>query len=108
MIIVLFFFFFFSSRRRHTRCYRDWSSDVCSSDLRVAVRLPINEFPKRTKEIAMDCHGAGSGGEPAAGCAGVEVQKAFMLDRNYRPRILRTVIAHSGAGSASSDARRKS
>src|SRR5207245_8794916 len=25
--------FFFASRRRHTRCYRDWSSDVCSSDL---------------------------------------------------------------------------
>src|SRR5438128_1007363 len=25
--------FIFSSRRRHTRCYRDWSSDVCSSDL---------------------------------------------------------------------------
>src|SRR5207245_6942795 len=24
---------FFSSRKRHTRCYRDWSSDVCSSDL---------------------------------------------------------------------------
>src|SRR2546429_7970615 len=30
---LLFFFFFFSSRRRHTRCSRDWSSDVCSSDL---------------------------------------------------------------------------
>src|SRR5712675_1237005 len=29
----LFFVFFFSSRRRHTRCSRDWSSDVCSSDL---------------------------------------------------------------------------
>src|SRR3989442_10924257 len=28
--------FFFSSRRRHTRCGRDWSSDVCSSDLPVA------------------------------------------------------------------------
>src|SRR2546422_3027109 len=26
--------FFFSSRRRHTRCSRDWSSDVCSSDLK--------------------------------------------------------------------------
>src|SRR6266699_4493625 len=26
--------FFFSSRRRHTRCGRDWSSDVCSSDLK--------------------------------------------------------------------------
>src|SRR5690606_40304258 len=29
----LFTFFFFSSRRRHTRFSRDWSSDVCSSDL---------------------------------------------------------------------------
>src|SRR3989304_8287808 len=28
-------FFFFSSRRRHTRCSRDWSSDVCSSDLMI-------------------------------------------------------------------------
>src|SRR5690606_40670242 len=28
------FLFFFSSRRRHTRFSRDWSSDVCSSDLR--------------------------------------------------------------------------
>src|SRR3989449_8419143 len=31
--VVLICFFFFSSRRRHTRCSRDWSSDVCSSDL---------------------------------------------------------------------------
>src|SRR2546422_6802235 len=31
--LVCLFFFFFSSRRRHTRCSRDWSSDVCSSDL---------------------------------------------------------------------------
>src|SRR2546429_6070508 len=30
--------FFFSSRRRHTRCSRDWSSDVCSSDLMVQRR----------------------------------------------------------------------
>src|SRR2546422_7707276 len=30
--------FFFSSRRRHTRCSRDWSSDVCSSDLAQAGR----------------------------------------------------------------------
>src|SRR3989454_2844996 len=30
----LLFFFFFSSRRRHTRLQGDWSSDVCSSDLR--------------------------------------------------------------------------
>src|SRR3712207_7888130 len=33
----MYYFFFFSSRRRHTRYWRDWSSDVCSSDLRVAL-----------------------------------------------------------------------
>src|SRR2546429_3452048 len=33
---VSLFFFFFSSRRRHTRCSRDWSSDVCSSDLELS------------------------------------------------------------------------
>src|SRR5690349_25168308 len=31
--MMCFLFFFFSSRRRHTRSLRDWSSDVCSSDL---------------------------------------------------------------------------
>src|SRR5699024_11762964 len=31
----IFIIFFFSSRRRHTRSKRDWSSDVCSSDLTV-------------------------------------------------------------------------
>src|SRR5581483_12355208 len=38
-------YFFASSRRRHTRYWRDWSSDVCSSDLRAAPhrhsRLPM-------------------------------------------------------------------
>src|SRR5438445_8733987 len=33
LMIACVFFFFFSSRRRHTRYWRDWSSDVCSSDL---------------------------------------------------------------------------
>src|SRR2546422_261919 len=32
-MVGVLFIFFFSSRRRHTRCSRDWSSDVCSSDL---------------------------------------------------------------------------
>src|SRR6266568_6350355 len=38
---VFFFFFFFSSRRRHTRWNCDWSSDVCSSDLLLAVLPPV-------------------------------------------------------------------
>src|SRR5690554_330532 len=35
------FCFFFSSRRRHTRCGRDWSSDVCSSDLEMQDEIKV-------------------------------------------------------------------
>src|SRR5699024_11704135 len=36
-------YFFFSSRRRHTRSKRDWSSDVCSSDLdQVSLQFPFD------------------------------------------------------------------
>src|SRR2546422_10374089 len=54
----MFLFFFFSSRRRHTRCSRDWSSDVCSSDLlhrriksnvqhqRQAAAVPVGHEPE--------------------------------------------------------------
>src|SRR3989337_112491 len=47
------FFFFVSSRRRHTRCYRDWSSDVCSSDLLKIMKKKLpkdNELPDSTYE----------------------------------------------------------
>src|SRR5262245_62256171 len=45
-----FFFFFFSSRRRHTRCLSDWSSDVCSSDLRRrAGRADLRAQPGRAR-----------------------------------------------------------
>src|SRR3712207_8712235 len=47
-------FFFFSSRRRHTRYWRDWSSDVCSSDL--DERLP-GLTPEQTQS-ALDVHEA--------------------------------------------------
>src|SRR5690606_29337303 len=39
----MFIFFFFSSRRRHTRFSRDWSSDVCSSDLDI---IDVWQFSK--------------------------------------------------------------
>src|SRR5260370_30041756 len=41
LLVVSFFFFFFSSRRRHTRFKCDWSSDVCSSDLKLTVAAGI-------------------------------------------------------------------
>src|SRR3712207_5492841 len=59
LIYYLFVFFFFSSRRRHTRYWRDWSSDVCSSDL-VADR-PLTEVlaehlePRRTLLVLDNC-----------------------------------------------------
>src|SRR3712207_8161144 len=41
--------FFFSSRRRHTRYWRDWSSDVCSSDL-------VREKPTMTTTNKIDVY----------------------------------------------------
>src|SRR6266496_3780223 len=46
------FFFFFSSRRRHTRSLRDWSSDVCSSDLAEAA-------PRRRRRAPRPLQGLG-------------------------------------------------
>src|SRR3989449_6537490 len=50
------YFFFFSSRRRHTRCSRDWSSDVCSSDL----KLEVPEIQQQIVEIRATAREAGS------------------------------------------------
>src|SRR5256884_4101041 len=41
--------FFFSSRRRHTRCSRDWSSDVCSSDLQCGFQFIANAGAAESK-----------------------------------------------------------
>src|SRR2546422_3847600 len=43
LCVSILIFFFFSRKRRHTSCSRDWSSDVCSSDLHMlnAVHPPV-------------------------------------------------------------------
>src|SRR6266699_797923 len=64
------FVFFFSSRRRHTRCGRDWSSDVCSSDLLRALRVAHARLPGRRRGCGAGRAGAGvrsAGGLPRAG-----------------------------------------
>src|SRR2546421_4517149 len=48
-------FFFFSSRRRHTRSDRDWSSDVCSSDLAVAEARLLAER-RRQEDLGRPAH----------------------------------------------------
>src|SRR3989442_3798760 len=57
----MIFFFFFSSRRRHTRCGRDWSSDVCSSDLfPVSLLIRTENRPGMLADITGVISGAGS------------------------------------------------
>src|SRR5690625_7356451 len=48
--------FFFSSRRRHTRWPRDWSSDVCSSDLASFLMDVMNYEQKRREEKKIERH----------------------------------------------------
>src|SRR5258707_15614690 len=70
-------FFFFSSRRRHTRYWRDWSSDVCSSDLDTALKIAlayhqINGQGSRIRLIGRErgYHGVGFGGTSVGGIVG--------------------------------------
>src|SRR2546422_4300171 len=51
---IFYVFFFFSSRRRHTRCSRDWSSDVCSSDL-AAAEPGQREYAKLRPQLPRFC-----------------------------------------------------
>src|SRR2546429_2842173 len=55
MCAIFFVFFFFSSRRRHTRCSRDWSSDVCSSDLVAGLYRRLREIGGYKGEFPISC-----------------------------------------------------
>src|SRR5690554_293585 len=62
-MLLFFFFFFFSSRRRHTRCGRDWSSDVCSSDLPMLTcaneqRRRFDRDLERRQSMGLPCYPA--------------------------------------------------
>src|SRR5690349_17548259 len=50
----IYFFFFFSSRRRHTRSLRDWSSDVCSSDLLHRLKGSAPRWAPRVPHLRSD------------------------------------------------------
>src|SRR5699024_12148211 len=45
-------YFFFSSRRRHTRSKRDWSSDVCSSDLQIYEKFNSLYFSRNLLKLS--------------------------------------------------------
>src|SRR2546429_9343451 len=52
MYVLALLLFFFSSRRRHTRCSRDWSSDVCSSDLYSSIQQYSRALAKTANDVA--------------------------------------------------------
>src|SRR5690606_39994359 len=83
-----FFFFFFSSRRRHTRFSRDWSSDVCSSDLGINFVHPTKFIGKHSFHLFV-VQGADECNSPIA-----EVQKHLLCVFNLtiRPCISQTGI----------------
>ena len=54
LLLLLFCCFFFSSRRRHTRLVRDWSSDVCSSDLSSYGQNGYSQFGERQGRSSSD------------------------------------------------------
>src|SRR6266508_5291534 len=81
-IYLICFFFFFSSRRRHTRWPRDWSSDVCSSDLPNdrAHHTSLSVFPRPATDKSSD--------RPAGG---PDKSSAVVLSKERRKRHVRPV-----------------
>src|SRR6266536_5309945 len=83
-------FFFFSSRRRHTRSTRDWSSDVCSSDLAALSGEGHDDTPAQqvVQEIEAQGGEAVANGENVADFAGAERLVAQAIERFGRLDIL--------------------
>src|SRR4051794_41462430 len=80
LILIYSFFFFFSSRRRHTRWTGDWSSDVCSSDLRGRCR-------RRRFGARVAARGAEAGNGEAAGDEQALAQEGSTRDRSEERRV---------------------
>src|SRR5690349_23117943 len=78
-----FRFFFFSSRRRHTRSLRDWSSDVCSSDLARSRICTIVLMP--TASQSLETSSATSGQAPNAGTTEISMVAGLPLGSRRMP-----------------------
>src|SRR5690606_34123567 len=95
------FGFFFSSRRRHTRFSRDWSSDVCSSDLPLARGDPAVLGLGLAEKVGLERHHPGAGekqGRIAVGNEGRTGQPLVPLPlkkgEKLFPQLVRTPALH--------------
>src|SRR6266704_4061491 len=75
-MVFVFLSFFFSSRRRHTRSKRDWSSDVCSSDLR---------HKPSVERVVMAYFGVQTRGAPSTAAEQAMAQIASCFESNGGP-----------------------
>src|SRR3989449_4994091 len=96
MVSAIRIVFFFSSRRRHTRCSRDWSSDVCSSDLSVKARK-LEKLTALTVELegALDHFNAAELKQrlaDAARRAKLDIIVNFEQLRHASPQALQTLL----------------
>src|SRR6266403_2656675 len=82
---VVMFFFFFSSRRRHTRSLRDWSSDVCSSDLDFPLGRIVRDHLKRAKAVEGERRPKRLAGS-VSGPWDLSSRKGFLTPRPIPPR----------------------
>src|SRR5947209_16048008 len=89
------FLYFFSSRRRHTRYWRDWSSDVCSSDLTVAPPAQVAPDRNIPDELAAVCLAALEK-DPARRLPTVAAFAARIAD--YRRHAVAVELAAKGRG----------
>src|SRR6476620_2198414 len=93
-------FFFFSSRRRHTRYWRDWSSDVCSSDLPYHRALDVARETRLGKsKVGTTGRGIGPAYEDRAARSGLRLEDLLDADalRTKLARVLPEKNAVLGA-----------
>src|SRR5687768_17977690 len=88
-MLVCLLFFFFSSRRRHTRCSRDWSSDVCSSDL-----FPAGEARNARRDESVDVAAFQELGDGRALGGIFQVHTGRKLDRDLDRKSTRLNSSH--------------
>src|SRR5207245_5774292 len=90
------------SRRRHTRCYRDWSSDVCSSDLKKHMDS-LRKTGQLTNSVLLESEKGhiivepanshhGDGGVLAPDVADYELRPAWCRSPNTKVRMARELL----------------
>src|SRR6266487_469338 len=94
-------FFFFSSRRRHTRWTGDWSSDVCSSDLRgralgYTMTLPIEDKFLMTRQELVDELAMLLGGRVAEELVFGDITTGAQNDLDRATKISRQMVTEFG------------